>query len=269
LESILEANMQFLASLSVFLAMGVLCLAFSAYFYLKRRAVQKLPKNLSVNVFNKTFNVFDLSSKRRTIHNFGFILMLSPLTAFIWVFLFVFIVILNVLRSGLILGLFILILSMGFMMIDEALEVRESSNTFMKAVKARKGLGAGDLAIMSLVNDASRRLIIYYLLLGGIFFAAFFAMPYVFPVIFTIFTYLAGLLVGVTYSVQIFAPILTVFLFALFTVAAFIVAKNVKARILGFSSSDSLLSALGASARAQITIEKMQAMERKPEELTW
>lgn len=60
------------------------------------------------------------------IHSFGFFLVLSPLIAFIWVFIFVFIVILNVLGAGLILGLSILVLSMGFMMVDEAFEVRES-----------------------------------------------------------------------------------------------------------------------------------------------
>ena len=102
--STLQPDTSLLASFSVFLAMGCLCLAFSAYFYLKRRAIQKLPKNLTVNVFHKTFNVFYLTSKKRMIHNFGFFLILSPLVAFSWTFIFVFVVILSVLEAGLSIG---------------------------------------------------------------------------------------------------------------------------------------------------------------------
>lgn len=250
MDGILQTNSQFFASFSVFLAMGFLCFAFSAFFYLKRRAVRRLPRNLQVNVFNKTFNVFDIGSKKRMIHSFGFFLLLSPLVAFVWVFLIVFIVVLNVLAAGLILGLALLILSMGFMMIDEAFEVRESSNTFMKAVKAGKGLGAGDLAIMSLTDDASRRLIIYYALLGGAFFATFFGASQVLPVALTTFAYLVGMIAGITQSLQIVGPFLGVLLFALATVATFHAAKKIKARILGFPSADSLLSAFSASVRA-------------------
>lgn len=270
MRSILGPDNPFLASFSVFLAMGCLCLAFSAFFYLKRRAIQKLPKNLTVSVFHKTFNVFDIVSKKRIIHSFGFFLLLSPLVAFSWTFILVFVVILSVLGAGLVLGLVFLILSMGIMMIDEASEVRASSNAFMKAVKMGKGLGAGDLAIMSLVDDASRRLIAYYLLLGGIFSASFFVMPFVFPVALTLFARLVDLMVGITNSAQIFAPFLTALLFALATLATFFVAREIKARILGFPSADSLLSAFSASMRNQITIEKLgDALEWKPEEETW
>jgi hypothetical protein len=268
--SILQLDTPLLASFSVFLAMGFLCLAFSAYFYLKRRAMQKLPKNLTVNVFHKTFNVFDLASKKRMIHSFGFFLLLSPLVAFSWTFVFVFVVILSFLGAGLILGLIFLVFSMGLMMIDEASEVRGNSNAFMKAVKMGKGVGAGDLAVMSLIDDASRRLITYYLLLGGIFFATFFVMPFVFPVAIILFARLVDLMVGITSSAQIFAPILTALLLALATLATYVVARKIKARILGFPSADSLLSAFSASVRKQITYEKLgDALEHKPEEETW
>jgi hypothetical protein len=156
------------------------------------------------------------------------------------------------------------------MMIDEASEVRESSNRFIKAVKAGKGLGAGDLTIMSLVDDAARRLIIYYLLLGGIFLVAFFAIPYIFPVTFMVFTYLVGLMIGITHSVQILAPFLAALLFALAMVTTFVAAKKIKARIIGFPSADSLLSAFSASMRASATYEEQgDVLEWKPEEETW
>lgn len=171
--TILQSEPSFLASFSVLVAMGCLCLALSSYFYLKRKAVWKISKDLTANVSNKTFNVFDLDSEKRMIHGFAFFLILSPLVAFSWTFILVFIVILNFLAAGLILSLAILILSMGFMMIDEASEARKSFNTFIKAVQTRKGFGAGDLAIMSLVDDATHRLTIYYLLLGGMFLATF------------------------------------------------------------------------------------------------
>lgn len=141
----------------------------------------------------------------------------------------------------------------------------------MKAVKAGKGLGAGDLAIKSLVDDASRRLIIYYVLLGGTFFATFFAIPYVFPVAFTMFAYVVGLIDGITRSAQIFGPFLAALLFALATVATFVAAKKIKARILGFSSADSLLSAFNASVRAGSYAHLLRlgdVLEQKPEEET-
>jgi hypothetical protein len=268
--SVLQPDTPCLASFSVLLAMGCLCLALSSYFYLKRRAVQKLPKNLTVNVFSRTFNVFDLNSKKRVLHSFAFFLILSPLVAFSWTFILVFVVILNVLNAGLILGLVTLIFSMGLMMIDEASEVRESFNRFIKAVKADRGLGAGDLAMMSLVDDAAHRLIIYYLLLGGIFLVAFFVVPFVFPAAFIIFAYLVDLMVRITHSAQFFAPVLAALLFALATVATFVAAKKIKAKILGFPSADSLLSASSASMRAKATYEeKGDILEWKPEEETW
>jgi hypothetical protein len=268
--SFLQPDTSSFASFSVLLAMGCLCLALSLYFYLKRRAVRKLPKNLTVNVFHKTFNVFDLDSKKRVLHSFAFFLILSPLVAFSWTFIFVFVVILNVLDAGLILGLVILIFCMGLMMIDEASEVRESSNRFIKAVKVKRGLGAGDLAIMSLVDDVARRMIIYYFLLGGIFLATFLVVPYVFPAALIIFTYLVDLMVGITHSAQIFAPVFAAFLFALATVATFVASKKIKARILGFPSADSLLSAFSASMRAKATYEEQgDVLEWKPEEETW
>ena len=268
--TILQSEPSFLASFSVLVAMGCLCLALSSYFYLKRKAVWKISKDLTANVSNKTFNVFDLDSEKRMIHGFAFFLLLSPLVAFSWTFILVFVVILNFLEAGLILGLVILILSMGFMMIDEASEARKSLNTFIKAVQARKSFGAGDLTIMSLVDDATRRLTKYYLVLGGMFFATFFAIPYFFPAAIGIFAYLVDLMIGMSHYVQIFAPLLTVFLLALAAVATFFAAKKIKARILGFPSPDSLLSAFSASVRAQATYEKMNdVLEWKPAEETW
>ncbi len=268
--SIFQFDAQILESFSVFLAMGCLCLFFSSYFFVKRRSVRKLPKNLKVNVFDKTFSVFDISSKKKVIQGFGYFLLLSPLVAFTGTFFFVFIVILNFIGAGLVLGLVLLIFSLGVLMIEEASEIRGSCNTFITAVKEGKGLGAGDFAIMSLVDDASRRLIVYYLLLGGIFFATFLWAPLVFPVALTMFVRLVDLIVGVSNTTQLFAPIMTALLFALAAVGLFIAARRLKARILGFPSANSLLSAFSASIRTRILYEKLgDALEAKPEEETW
>lgn len=95
-------------------------------------------------------------------------------------------------------------------------------------------------------------------------------MPYFLPVAIGIFAYLVDLMIGISHYAHIFAPLLTVFLFALATVATFVAAKKIKARIIGFPSADSLLSAFSASVRAKATYEEMNdVLEWKPGEETW
>jgi len=258
-------------SFSVLLIVGGLSLVFSLSFYLKSRAIRKLPKNLTAEVFDRTFNVFNPFSKaRRTYHSYLFFLIFSPLVAFTWTFILVFVVFMQILEAGLLLGLVLFILSLGFMMTDEAYEMHQNASILEKAVKNGAHLGRGDIAVLSIIKKTLWKMSVYYLFLSLIFLGSFFAMPQVFPQFFLAFVYFIGIIGSISGLTNILAPIVTSFLFALSTVAIFLVARRIKAKVFCFAPPGSLTSVHSASARQRISYEgRNQILESDPEELTW
>jgi len=260
-----------LESFSVLLIMGGLSLVFSLSFYLKSRAVRKLPKTLTAEVFDRTFNVFNpFSQAKRTYHSYLFFLIFSPLVAFTWTFILVFVVFLQVLEAGLLLGLILFILSLGFMMTDEAYEMHQNASILEKAVKNGAHLGRGDIAVLSLVKKTLWKLSVYYLFLSLVFLGSFFVMPQVFPQLFSAFVYFIGIIGSTSVLTNILAPIVTSFLIALSTVAIFLIARRVKSKIFGFPPPGSLTSVGSATVRYKIAYENQtQILESDPDELTW
>ena len=211
--------------------MGGLSLVLSLSFYLKSRAVRKLPKTLTADVFDRTFNVFNpFSQAKRTYSSYVFFLIFSPLVAFAWTFILVFVVFMQILEAGLLLGLVLFILSLGFMMTDEAYEMHQNASILEKAVKNGAHLGRGDIAVLSIVKKTLWKMSVYYLFLSLIFLGSFFAMPQVLPQFFSAFVYFIGIIGSISGLTNILAPIVTSFLIALSTVAIFLVARRIKAK---------------------------------------
>lgn len=259
------------ASFSVFLIMSIVSLGFSIIFYLESRSVKKIPRNLTVSVFNKTFNVIDLSyGGRKVFHSYLFFLILSPLIAFLWTFVLVFVVFLQILEAGLILGLVIFLLCLALMMLTEATEVYADAATLRKAAKKQASFGRGDILILSIVKKILGKLSVYYLLLSITFGALFFAMPPMLPTLIFAFSQFVGLMVGATIGIPLVSPFAAAFLFSLSMVAVFVASRKAKSALFGFKPSGLLLSPVSASARTKITYEMLgHLFEENPDELTW
>ncbi|MEM3770082.1 MAG: hypothetical protein QXG76_02705 [Candidatus Bathyarchaeia archaeon] len=116
-----QVNVAFFASFLVLILMSCIALIFSMFLYLKTRTIRKLSKNLSIKVFNKTFNVFDpYPDRRKIIHN---LIFLIPIFATAGSLTLVFIMAVAVFEMGLLLSLIILIICVNLIALDGAFDV--------------------------------------------------------------------------------------------------------------------------------------------------
>lgn len=260
-----------LASFSILLIMSIISLALSISFYLKSRAVKKLPTDLRASIFCRTFNVFNpFPEKRRTFHSYLFFLVLSPLVAFSWTFILVFIVLLRVFEAGLITGFILFGICLNLMMMSEASEIYQNASKLLNAVESGTKLGRGDLTVLYITKKTLSKLGTYYLILTGLFTASFFAAPYVFPTFLMGFAHVVGAIVTTTASALFFAPILAVSMFTIVMMAAFVLARELRAVVFNFPPSGALTSATSANTRRSLTYENLnKVMESDPDEITW
>lgn len=190
----------------------------------------RLPKNLSVSVSNKTFNVFDpFPSRRKIIHSFTLhvIIMILILYGVIFCGFWVFP---NIFQIGLVLGLTIFVTGLALMMIDEAYEIHKNANIFLKAVKNGANLGNGDLAVLFLVKEVLPKLSAYYLFLAIVFFTSSIALPYVVPAFLMILSQFVSMIIkiGGYLSFIVFALLSTLVIFIVYAAAKKIRRKVVR-----------------------------------------
>lgn len=128
--------------------------------------INSLPKNLSADVSDKTFNVFGPYPERRKIfHNVLFALPLVvflvgvAFTLFVW----------KIFEYGLLLSLVMLIICLNLMLVDFASETYIGAKILVKAVDAKAGLGAGDLEVFQKLERVMPKLSNYYLALSILF----------------------------------------------------------------------------------------------------
>jgi hypothetical protein len=228
-----------LSSFSVLLVMSVISLGFSAAFYLKSRGVRKeIPRDLTTNIFSRTFNVFNpFPEHRRIYHSYIFFIFFSPLIAFLWTFILVFVVFMKIIEAGLLLGLVTFLLSLGLLMVSEATEIYYTASTLVKAAKTKRPFGRGDIKILSIVRRSLGRMSAYYLLLAIAFISLFFTLPMVFPMIMLVFSHFVGATVGLTIGSSFVALFATILLYALVITTIFFVGGKAKAAVFGFPPS--------------------------------
>jgi len=246
-----QSDIPFLVSFLILFIMSCLSIIFSLSFRLKSRAIKKLPNDLSVNVFDKTFNVFNpYPDRRKIIHSFITIL---PLFAVVGSLIFPFIT-MKIIEMKLVLGLIIFIICFGLMMIEETIEIYRNADTFLKAVKNGINLGKGDLAALFLVKETLPKLTVYYLLLAIMFFASSITLPYIVPA--ALFTF--AQLVRVTFPVSVFfaplAPYFAALLLSIVIVIAQLAAKKVKREIFGFPPPEKITSLIKVGIEAPLDI---------------
>jgi hypothetical protein len=218
--------------------LSILSLVFSIVLYLKSCDVKKISKGLAPTVFDRTFKVFDSFPERhRTIRSDFFFYLFSPLTSFVWAFIIVFVVLLQVIEAGFVGDLAILVLCLGPMMINEATETYSCANTLTKAAARHTAFAQGDISVLLILKKTIGRMSVYYLLLSVLFAALFFAMPYAFPAMFLAFSALIAFMAYATVGIPIIAPFAAALLFILFSLAIIEAAKRVRGALFGFYSS--------------------------------
>ena len=221
----------FYSSLTLFV-MGCLALVVSIFFYLKFHSLKSLPKDISANVFNKSFVVFNpFSEHRKIIHTF---VLALPIIGVIISFVLTF-VLLKVFEYGFMLSVFIVIVGLNLIAVEGAFEVYQNSKIFIKAVRGGSNFGVGDLKAFQIVKNAIPTLIKYYFGLAILFIILSMALPYIWSSILGSFTTFAGLLLGAGASTGAVGYQIAVMLFALILVVIQILASIVKKRLLRYT----------------------------------
>lgn len=220
----------FLPSLTL-LATGSLALALSLLFRLKSCAVNDLPKNLSANIFSRTFNIFNpYPDRRKMIHGF---LTALPVAVFLACVGFAFLFI-KILESGTLLSLIVLIICLNLIVMEEASDVYSNANLFIKAIQDDDDMGEGDLIILEIIKNVLPKMSNYYLLLALLFLVSAVILPYIMPSTVWVFAHFVGLIVEGGALTGFLAPLTAVLLFSLSTVIAQIAVRKVRGRFLKY-----------------------------------
>ena len=207
---------------------GGLAIVLAILFRLKNRNLGKLPENLSPNIFNKTFAVFDpFPEQKKSIHR---LLVALPFIGFFATFGLI-AVAWRMLESGLILSLFIIIISINMILVEEAPEVYINSRIFLKAIKNRAELAAGDLKALQLIKTAARKLSNYYFGLAILLIACAITFPYITTLPMQLFVLFLDLIVQAGGWAGIIGWQITILLLAMSFVILQIIAIRIKNRI--------------------------------------
>jgi len=220
----------FYSSLTLF-AMGCLALVLFIFFRLKYQRMNSYPKNLSANIFNKTFNVLDpYPERRKIIHSF---LSAVPLIVFFACLAFV-ILLWKIFEYGLLSSFFILLVCLNLMLVDVVSEVYQTTEIFIKAVRSGTSLGVGDIKAIQLLKRALPRLSNYYLVLSILFFVFATMLGFIWSSMLWFFSQVIGLILEISATTGFMSYQVAVFLFALIVVIIQILAWKVKNKFLRY-----------------------------------
>ena len=231
----------FFAASVVLVTMSCISLLISLNFRRKSHAINEFPKNMQARIFRKTFNVFNPYPEKRTvIHEH---LELLILVAIYGSFIGIGFALLAILEFGFLLAFFTLIVCLGFLLIDETLEVQQNTNKILNARKKGVGFGKGDLEVLNFLGRTLPRLSYYHLMIAIIFFAASLTMPYVVNAFVSVISGLATLIIGASATLRFFPPFVILFTALMFAATVFtvqFVSNRIKMRIFRFPSSERL-----------------------------
>jgi len=194
---VLAETYLFYSSLTLF-AMSCLTFVLSIFFRLKHYKIDSLPKNLSVDVFNKTFNVLNpYPGRRKIFHNFLSALPLIVFSAGLVLILLGW----KIFEYGLLLSIVMLIICLNLMLVDFASETYQSAKILVKAVDTEACLGAGDLEVFQILKRVMPKLSNYYLALSILFLTFAVTLSYIWSSFLWIFVHFVGLIFEVFFYI--------------------------------------------------------------------
>jgi len=210
-------------------AMGCLALVLFLFFRLKYQRMNSCPKNLSANIFNKTFNVLDpYPERRKIIHSF---LSAVPLIVFFACLAFV-ILLWKIFEYGLLSSFFILLVCLNLMLMDVMSEIYQVTKIFIKAIRSEASLGVGDIKAIQVLKRALPRLSNYYLALSILFFVFAAMLGYIWSSLLWFFSQVIGLILEISATTGIIAYQVAVLMFSLIVVLIQIFAWKIKNKFL-------------------------------------
>ena len=218
----------FYSSLTLF-AMSCLTLVLFVSFRLKYHRISNLPKNLSANVFDRTFNVLNPYSEHgKILHNFLSVLPIIPI-----ILSFVFIAFLwKILEYGLLLSLVIVIVCLNLILPEIVAEAYQNVKIIIKAVEGKVDFGVGDIKAFQTLKNALPKLSDYYLALSILFFAFAATFSYIWGSIIWFFTQFSGFLLEISAKTGPMGFQVALFLFALIIVIIQIFVLKIKNKFL-------------------------------------
>jgi len=235
---IFHLDISLVLSFFVLVVMGCVALAFSLMLGQKFRDLRKLPKDLSVRVFNKTFNVFEPNAEHRRIisSHTGLVVFLAIYGSWIATTVVVF----KTFEVGGILGCIAFLVCAGLLMIDETQEFNRNAGVFVKAVENGTGLGQGDMEVLNVMKTTLPKLSVYHLVLAIVFFVSATAVPFIVDTVLLASAGIASAVVALSVSMKtipMLSLLVTTGLFATVLVLATLAVNRTKERIFGFPPS--------------------------------
>jgi hypothetical protein len=233
--NIFQLDISLLVTSIVLLVMGGAALFFAFLLRVRARALRMLPKDLSAQVFDRTFNVFDPTLEhRRVISNHtGLIIFVAVYGAWVALTFVVF----KTFEVGGVLGSIAFLICAALLMVDETQEISRNAGIFAKAVKNGVRLGKGDIQVLHVIKKALPRLSAYHLILAVVFFISALAVPFFVDAVFLASTGIAAAVFAVSAALKvipIFSLIVIAALMGSILVTAEIAANKTKKRIFGF-----------------------------------
>jgi hypothetical protein len=232
---IFPVELSLLLSSMVFIGMGCIALVFSLALHKRSRSLAKLPKDISANIFNKTFNVLHVGLEHRNIisSHTGLVIFIALYGSWFAVTC----LLVKIFESGGVLGAVTLLICAGLLMIDETQELHKNAGLFAKAVEGGTALGKGDVQALNFVRGAVSKLSQYHLVLAVAFFASSIGVPYIVDGSLVASAEIAQAVLTMSTSlkaVPFIALLLVAGLFATAIVLVEIAINRVRKRIFGF-----------------------------------
>ena len=233
--NLLELDISLLVTSIVLMIMGGAALFFAFLLRVRAHALSMLPKDLSAQVFDKTYNVFDPEMKHRQIisSHTGLIIFIAVYGSWL---AFVYIVF-KTFEVGGVLGSIAFLVCAALLMVDETQEISRNAGIFAKAVKNRVGLGKGDMQVLYVIKKTLPRLSAYHLTLAVVFFVSALAVPFFVDAVFLASTGIAALVFAASAALKtipLFSLIVVAVLTGSILVMAGIAANKMKKRVFGF-----------------------------------
>jgi len=231
----------YFAASMVLVAMGFVSLAFSLGLRLKARALRSYPKNIQIGIFKRAFNVFNpYPEQRKVIHeNLQWLIFFAIYGSYVGMGFAV----MKIFEFGFLLAFITLVICLGFLLIDETLEIHKNAGVFVKALGKSAHFGQGDLEVLDFLRHTLPRLSNYHVIVAIVFFATSLAVPLAVNVFLWAFSRVAGLIFAASAATSFFPPFVLLFVGLLFAATVFAVqfaANRVKTRILSFPSPERL-----------------------------
>jgi hypothetical protein len=231
----LQMDISLLATSIVLMIMGGAALFFAFLLRARARALRTLPKDLSAQVFDKTFNVFDPGMEHRRVINShtGLIIFIAVYGSWLALIYIVF----RTFEVGGVLGSIAFLVCAALLMVDETQEISRNARIFAKAVKNGVGLGKGDMQVLHVIKKTLPRLSAYHLTLAVVFFISALAVPFLVDAVFLASTGIAAGVFAVSAALKIipiFSLVVIAALMGSILVIAEIATNKTKKRLFGF-----------------------------------